>query len=221
MGDMQAYLPIAGTWARASYDGDTRWFTAQSHFGAAMTGYGYQRVDQDGDPDRPDQGYWSGDLYGLYAQSLWEFLVGTDGRNTWEKGRQPLAHTLHRLPLAGADTLTIIAHSHGGQVAACCLAESPICVPYTLRLVTIDMPVRRDMDDVYRYVRVPWLHCYSSYWNAMRWLGSQGGPVACKWAGQNIHIPGGHSGVLTNPQWVYTIPQLLEESYAHEKNGNS
>ena len=60
-----------------------------------------------------------------------------------------------------SDTI-LVAHSHGGQVAALALAEG---LPQVKRLVTIGTPVREDMREVYKAARgglVSWHHFYSN-----------------------------------------------------------
>ena len=101
--------------------------------------------------------------------------------------------------------LTIIAHSHGGQVAAYALADLQVSYAAEggrIHLVTIDMPVRKkDMYVVYACARVAvaqWTHFYADRWTFYRLFGTgfPFGPRKCPHADTNVYTPYGHSGLL-------------------------
>ena len=106
-----------------------------------MTAHGYERVEQDRDPQRPDDGYWSGAVNGLLIQwaAWWR-----DRHPDWRTGAETLRGSLRarRAELQAAGGVTIVAHSHGGQVLAYALAgmQAPVC---PIRVVTVDVPVVR------------------------------------------------------------------------------
>ena len=113
----QLYIPIAGTWARSRHDHDAAWYQRGSPFDGVMTAHGYERVEQDRDPQRPDDGYWSGAVNGLLIQwaAWWR-----DRHPAWRTGAETLRGFLRarRAELQAAGGVTIVAHSHGGQVLA-------------------------------------------------------------------------------------------------------
>ena len=63
------YIPVAGTWARLEFR-TGEWYRTDSPFDAQMTQLGYFRVDQNGDRNKSDPGFWSGDVNGLLVQKL-------------------------------------------------------------------------------------------------------------------------------------------------------
>ena len=205
---MRWYLPIAGT--RPPWRGrhDRRdWYHRGSPFDAVMVRHGYQRVDQDRDSATPDRGFWSGHVNGVLLQTLWR----RHGKHrAWRQGSTALLLFLMRRHAEVSDGLTIVAHSHGGQVLAYDLARDPDGPP--VHVVSVDMPVRRDMGDVYRRALArsnvrSWTHLYSErgWASRFRWLGNRFGPRELDGATRNLEITGGHSGILRDPaqmgQW--------------------
>ena len=210
------YIPVAGTWARRNFRKNA-WYRTGSPFDQKMSKIGYTRVDQKRNPQKPDRGFWSGDVNGLIFQRLFR-----TSQRDWKLGGADLAEFIgikRKKELEDAEEIAIIAHSHGGQVVAFALkflVDQGIDPLPNLRVVTVDMPVRtgrvfgflwrRSMDHIYEaasdYIDCRWDHLYSqrawrhlkTYW---RWLGSQFGPRKFKYARSNREIPGGHSGVLT------------------------
>ena len=216
---MQRFVPIAGTWARSRHDHAHAWYRTGSPFDRRMIRHGYQRVEQDLDPTTPDRGFWSGAVNGLLVQRLawWR-----DHHPAWRTGgetlRQFLRVRLHELGAAGG--VTIVAHSHGGQVLAyalAALAEHTRAALGPIHVVTVDMPVRRDMGAIYAPARAAcasWTHCYSErgWQSRFRWLGNRFGDRALAVADQNLEVTGGHSGCLSDPrhmdQWDAILPAL-------------
>lgn len=215
MPQRRPYIPIAGTWARSRHDHENAWYRRGSPFDRVLAGHGYERVEQDRDPNRPDDGYWSGAVNGLLIQ--W-FAWWRDRHPAWRTGAETLRGFLRgrRRELDEAGGVTIVAHSHGGQVLAYALAEmhGDVC---PIHVVTVDMPVRRDMDGVYgraaRRCR-HWVHLYSERgWKSrFRWLGNRFGPRALDVAQRNRKVTGGHSGILDDVghigQWHDILSRL-------------
>ena len=199
------YIPISGTFARKNehHGHGYPWYRRNSAFDRSMVAMGYQRIDQDGDPDRVDAGFWTGDLEGSLLTGDWPWNPTHD---VWEDAADKLHDWIvERWPrLEGK--LTVIAHSHGGQIAAYAsrrLARKGLMFEH---LVTVDTPLRRDMDNIWLgaiggFKR--WTHLHSGWgWGSrMRWLGARALPwkrMTSDLATINIPIPD-HSSVLRNP----------------------
>ena len=214
---MQLYIPIAGTWSRSRRDpsnDELAWYDSNSAFDKLLANQGYTRVDQN--PGK-DPGYWSGDVGGLLVQKLrfWK-----EPHTPWREGAADLRRFLYRRRVELAAGVTLIAHSHGGQVVAYALRARPLgvngsVVPITV--VTVDTPIRRDMARVYELAcqnSVRWLHLYSERgWSSkFRWLGNRFGSRVLDGADLNIKIAGGHSGCLSDQehmkQWKHIISIL-------------
>ena len=206
------YIPVAGTWERGRND-PAAWFRTGSLFDRRFARGALIRVDQNGDTSKPDAGYWSGDLGGM----LYE---GGSSHRVWQYGGEHLSWFVEQLGLAGLEQggpLVAVLHSHGGQVGAYALARIPMANrPANIHFVTVDMPVRRDMRAIYAMAKRRcrrWVHLYSDRLTPMRLLGSRFGPRRLEVADANIHIEGGHSGVLRDPrfigQWDRILPEVL------------
>ena len=204
---MLPYIPVAGTWFKED-TGDDRWYRRGSTIDNLFRGFGLERVEQDGDPRTPDPGYWSGDVGGLL------FHAGS-GQHVWWSGGLELRRFIEGRPRLMNRPMVIVAHSHGGQVAAYALAGLRQIAH--VRLITVDMPVRRDMRPVYAEARRNvgyWLHLHTRWgWGArMRVLGSRFGSPTLDIADRNIPLRGGHSGVLRRPQharqWRDILPHV-------------
>ena len=221
---MRPYVPIAGTWSRTRQDHAAAWYRRGSPVDAVLTRHGYQRVEQDLDPTTPDRGFWSGTVNGLLVQRVWGWLRGRARHPAWQTGAETLRSFLRaRLPEFGAaGGVTLVAHSHGGQVLAYALAalsESTRAALGPIHVITVDMPVRRDMAETYARAAGGvdhWVHLYSArgWQNRFRWLGNRFGDRQLAVADRNIELTGGHSGVLNHPdhlpQWDAILPGLQE-----------
>ena len=216
---LKFYIPIAGTWARHEFR-RSAWYSNGSAFDRVLTRCGYTRVRQNrAVPSMPDTGFWTGDVGGLLIQQI---LPHLDYSEDWEEGGHALARFVvdRHQELYGAESVTLIAHSHGGQVVSYALEELYLAPPKCpilekFRVITVDMPVRkgrfrglpRAMSETYenasKAVKKRWLHLYSeSFWKnpwatRYRWLGSRFGPRKFDGAGENKEIKGGHSGILS------------------------
>ena len=215
---MKMYIPIAGTWARKKEREDRErrerfgapWYRADSLFDRTLGRLGYHRVDQLS--GGPDPGYWSGDLEGTLLQQFFSFA---NYRDDWLDGGQKLEVFIRNRNFLDREDviLTLIAHSHGGQVVAFALQRLLKNAPLNLHVVTVDMPVRRGLrsvyDDALTSVEGNWTHLYST-WARMRILGSRFGPRKLEDAARNLSIPGGHSGILNRIDllylWGYILP---------------
>ena len=133
------------------------------------------------------------------------------GHRVWQFGGALLADFLGR---DCGDV--VVAHSHGGQVAAYGLASARITA--RVRLVTIDTPIRDDMLEVWLAARERisyHLHLYTPWQqSAIRWLGQRGAfREKFSWADNRV-LQGGHSGVINAPpvsgQWD-DIVRLVKE----------
>ncbi len=135
---------------------------------------------------------WSGDVDGVPR------LLENGRHADWIAGGWAL-HYMGALPT--------IAHSHGGQVAAYCAANTPSLIP---ALVTICTPVRRDMRDVYAQARLrtgSHAHVYATGWDFLQRAGELfdgqiGWSREMPFADRNVGIDGvGHTGMLENPAY--------------------
>ena len=214
------YIPVSGTWGRGKNLDPHSWFLEGSRFDLEMESLGYERHC------RPD-GYWHGGIGGLTVQRLAPWI---DAREAWKEG----ADVLNRYLVANAsrctDGVTLIAHSHGGQVVAIALSNflreyqskngrGTASLDFPIHVVTIDMPVRvgrwTEMDADYRdalLCATSWTHGYSErgWGSRMRWLGNRFGSRTMPAPARNLEIAGGHSGILSDPLHVHQIATLLD-----------
>ena len=216
------YIPVAGT--RPPWRGrhDRRdWYHRGSPFDCLMRRHGYQRVEQDRDPSTPDRGFWSGDVGGLLVQRVWPW---TDGHQPWKAGGRELVRFLfHRWTAEFAAGVTLIGHSHGGQVIAYALEALAYedAIP-PVRVITVDMPVRRDMQEIYapaRRVAATWTHLYSErgLGSKFRWLGNRFGPRELDAATRNIEVTGGHSGILSDRRHIGQWDSILAPPHVGDR----
>ena len=208
------YIPVAGTFARNRNDHAASWYRSGSPLDRLLDTLEYQRVDQNGDSAKPDLGFWSGDINGLMLQrALW----WRDKHPAWKTGGETLRKFLVSRLAEFVDGVTLILHSHGGQVGAYALAELPSPGAIPIHVVTCDMPVRADMREVYASASTSvasWTHLYSEPgWKAlMRKLGDGrifSNPRLLPVATRNIEIKGGHSGYLSDPKFIGQWHQII------------
>ena len=231
------YIPVAGTFARKRDDHAASWYRIGSPLDRLLDTLGYQRVDQNGDRRKPDQGFWSGDINGLMLQrALW----WRDKHPAWKTGGETLRKFMLARRAEFSDGVTLVLHSHGGQVGAYALADLPpfyVCGSggceqdnlsgaFPIHVVTCDMPVRADMREVYSRASrsvVSWTHLYSEPgWKAMmRKLGDGqifSNPRLLSVATHNIEVAGGHSGYLSDPKFIGQWNQILGKGVEHESS---
>ena len=206
------WIPVAGTSARKRHDHARSWYRVGSPLDHLLVELGYQRVEQDGDPTTPDKGFWSGDINGLMLQRafLWR-----DKHPAWKTGGETLRSFLLSRRAEFVDGVTLILHSHAGQVGA--YALDGLTVTFQVHVITCDMPVRADMQDVYARAATrvaSWTHLYSEKgWRSyMRWLGDGqlfSNPRVLPVATRNIEMKGWHSGCLSDPRFIGQWTQFL------------
>ena len=214
------WIPVAGSFARKRHGHAASWYRSGSPLDQLLGTLGCQRVDQDNDPLKPDKGYWSGDINGLMLQrALW----WRDKHPAWKTGGEALRRFLVSRHVEFANGVTLIMHSHGGQVGAYALkGMSPGLSrwKFPIDVITCDMPVRADMGSVYalasRRVR-SWTHLYSEkgWQSRMRWLGDGqifSNPRELSVATRNIEVAGGHSGILSDPRYIEQWHGIFEKA---------
>ena len=215
---MMLYIPIAGT--RVPWRGRNAnphdWYRRSSPFDHLVADHGLVRVEQDRDPETPDRGYWSGDVGGLLLQRAWPWA---DAHAPWKQGARELVTFLARRWAEFGGGVTLVAHSHGGQVVAYAVEALRYEEPVPVHVITVDMPVRRDMAPVYgeaQQAAATWTHLYSERgWRSrFRWLGNRFGPRELTGATRNLEVAGGHSGILSDTkhmqQWHDILPHLQD-----------
>ena len=210
---LQPYIPVAGTWARGKHLRPDSWFRSGSAFDAELVALGYAR-------HCPKGGFWTGSVGGMSYQRLAPWI---DAREAWKVGAVELISHLmvNELNFRRDGGVRIIAHSHGGQVAAIALAEiyrSGVDILYPIHVITIDTPVRvgrwTEMDADYRdalLLATSWTHGYSErgWGSRMRWLGNRFGSRTMPAPARNVEIAGGHSGILNAPEYLPQMVRLL------------
>ena len=135
--------------------------------------------------------FWSTALAGTFS-------TGSKHR-VWQHGGEAFVRFLRKIEQNDLDDLMVIAHSHGGNVAAYGLSflqDRQIGC-----LVTVDTPNRKDMEEVWLFARPrvkKWIHLKAKL-SWVKWLGQRGrfnSNMAL--ADDTIDISGGHSGVVKN-----------------------
>jgi len=195
------YVAIAGTHGAAGTAGSAAdWWHPASAWRVYMR-------SQDWHPAREDEPFtWSGDVDGDFP---WPWSHGERRYADWQAASQALVWYLRAI--GNVSDVTLIAHSHGSQVALLALA-SPAC-PRVHALCTVCGPVRQDMDRAALLARTAvdyWLHITNpgpidNWWQAAGSMfdGSFGWTWAQPRATKNDVVRGlgiGHSGVLERPE---------------------
>ena len=147
-------------------------------------------------------------------------LFWRDKHPAWKTGGETLKAFLLKRRAEFVDGVTLILHSHAGQVGAYALDELPFFFP--IHVVTCDMPVRADMREVYARASTrvaSWTHLYSQKgWKArMRWMGDGQlfkNPRVLPVATRNIEIKGWHSEYLSDPKFLDQWEQILGKDVA-------
>lgn len=219
------YIPVPGTWTARETPTDDYipWFYEGSPLDQRLRRRKCYRVNQTEDPRNPDIGFWSGDLEGTLITTLLDVVKNRPAQDKWWHGAFALySFLLHRATEFRDQHVTILAHSHGGQVATRALAmyaEANVPSPpgMVLRLVTVDMPVRFDSYRYYEaaaHVCTYWKHLHTDWYTFMRFAGSLSygvvpGPVRCKFADTNWYLTGGHSAALSDPAYMSQVVSRL------------
>lgn len=119
---MTPFVAVLGTHGWDQKQPERQWWHPASPWSAFMRAHGFDHAT----PDEPF--IWSGDLDGAL------FASGND----WEAGGVWLARHLRRLPY---EHRNVVAHSHGGQLAALAALSVPM-----RSLVMIGTPVRKEIE---------------------------------------------------------------------------
>lgn len=185
---MPAYIPVAGTHGRTR---DKEWVTSDSLFARYMSELGWTRTAD-------NFGFWSTQLSGT-------FFCGSS-HLAWQFGGDMLRRFLLTLPY---EDRIVIAHSHGGNVAAYGVSSG---VPIRA-LITVDSPVRRDMEEIWE-AAVPHIgyhiHLYGTgFGSRMRWFGQRGRfKRRMPWADVNVRMKD-HSSILRRQEPMLQMEGIL------------
>lgn len=191
-------ITVEGTWG--SKRGELDWWRFGSPFWHYLITSGFARTAV----PVTKKFHWDDSVEGIFGKN-----------KRWKLGGERLGYyaKAYRNPNR---KLLVIAHSHGGQVAAYAASKG-------MRidcLVTVATPVRKDMKQTYEYARGNigcWIHLYSDRSDWMQWFGSWfDGSWRLRrkmsYADQQIQIPGvGHSGLLNPAMWDrYNLPNRIK-----------
>lgn len=187
---------VHGTWAR----GDA-WYRPPSPFVQAVRSEGLELVS-----DRPFR--WSGQLGGISIRR-WPILRHlsapidpTDPLDqidaTWANDAEKLIY--YCFAFRPHQEVSLIAHSHGGNLAAMAIVYGGLRVRH---LITMATPVRADLQGVYAEVALAisgrWIHLRGDFWRDWMARLGQFGDGVIGWTltmphAQVVHVPGrGHS----------------------------
>ena len=212
MTKMTPYLSIPGTYVPYAPLDSHEWWHRGSDFDHLMRGCGFDRVERDGDPCKLDLPFWSRAVNG----TLWQQLIKrSEKHDAWKEGAQRWVNFIcYYRRMFEERGLAIAAHSHGGQMAAYLVDKLRGKITFPIYLITLDVPVRRDMQGVYvdAWTNTDhWLHFHSGWgWSSrFRVLGSRFNTPKLDVADENIPIKGGHSAFLTNHDYMRDlVPHL-------------
>jgi hypothetical protein len=141
------YTPVMGTGAYHRRQDASQWFLLKSPFERFLASHGVEQLEP-GDPF-----IWSTDVNGVKGWLRWFGNESAAGdHQDWHAGGLALKWRMQTYP---RQHRTMIAHSHGGQLAAYAAAEG-LQIPV---LVTVATPVRRDMSHVWKRAR-PNIGCH-------------------------------------------------------------
>lgn len=192
------YIPVDGTWGMMRQE---EWSHIDSPFSRFMNSIGYEHISK----DKPF--WWTTDIDGLDGKNV-VWLVG--GQNLYYYVVPPLFPD-ERVPV---EKTLIITFSHGAQVALHAFAMG-----MKGRLITVNPPVRDDMQPVIEKARpniLRWVNLYGNWKDYMAVLGAlRDGHYNLRRefpeADKNILVPGGHGDALRDPKWQASWPGWLEE----------
>jgi pimeloyl-ACP methyl ester carboxylesterase len=177
---MVTLITVAGTWGEKHPEA---WFRWGSPWWNEAERRGAQRADV-------DRKRWSGEIEGIFGEN-----------KSWGEGASDLLRYIMSSCLPS--DAVVVAHSHGGQVAALALDA----LEGFKGLITLGTPVRMDMRLVYRELRVRnWSHIYSrsDWWQLFGGIGD--GSISfrrkMKHANRNIRAKGmSHADLHSVEAW--------------------
>ena len=188
-----ALIPVAGTNARKRRN---EWVKAMSLFFQYVGGLHVVRF---------------GDEFPFWSSALTGTFFTFSAHLPWQYGGvSNLRPYLKRL--AFRDRILWL-HSHAGAVGGYALAAEDDEELNVRAVVTIDCPIRRDLDDVWiaarEHIRYH-EHLYASGLG-MRWFGQRGRFVQqMSWADRNTKVKGWHSGSLRKPKHFHQLDAVIE-----------
>ncbi len=184
---------VPGTWEFDGEDAHDEYWEPDSSFAKFLNQNDCELASVDGDPF-----IWSTALTGVSPLS---WFGKHDKHTAWVAAGMNFKHYMKDVPLKDRNVIT---HSHGGQVMAYACANG-----LELRSVlTLMMPVRKDMNDAYRVAANNigwWTHVHSDWSDLIQIWGSLfdgrlGIHRECEYADCNTTIPKvGHSTILRDP----------------------
>lgn len=207
-------LLIHGTWGRAN-----TWYRRGSPFVQALEAQGLELFH-----DEPF--LWSGRIGGLpeVVRPDPSNPDETGGRLEWANEGRHL--TYYAAALRPGVEVSIVAHSHGGQLAALAIARGGLKVRH---LITVATPVRWDMQEFYsvipQVIRGSWVHVYGDWWRDWAQKLGELGDGYLGWYRKmpsvtNLHADGaGHSSTLQdNGEWFTKLGlwKILREEKRRE-----
>lgn len=181
-------VSVEGTWG--SKRGSLAWWRWGSDFWHQLIARGFAQFDVEEDA----KFHWDDGIEGVFGKNKRWILGGMRLKYFMDAYRNPDKKAL------------VVAHSHGGQVAAYAAANGTKMDV----LVTMATPVRKDMIEVYKDAQQEvglWIHIHSNRSDWMQWLGSWFDGSwklrrRMKYADIQISLPGvGHSGMLDPAVW--------------------
>ena len=181
---------VGGTWGDVNHT----WWKPGSSFCDALAASGLTLAD----PYEPFQ--WSGDVDG----TILDHFFGRPHRD-WMAGGDALRWYAHLAipPVNGVfQPVSVIAHSHAGQVALYAAASGLLIDT----LITVATPVRSDMQPVAAKARPRirrWVHLYGGWRDYWQLLGARSLRRTMPVADLNVQEPGvDHSGLLNANLWT-------------------
>lgn len=191
------FIPVQGTWGwGGDRDKHEQWWKPGSPWVKFMQEHDFELFDP------KDPFVWSSDADG----TIFETLTGRWNHADWEAGGHALAWYLKDVPYQDRN---LIAHSHGGQVAAYAATLIPV-----YHLLTVATPSRKDMASVYTMARQnigQWTHIYSDMSDLWQVAGSLfdgrfGVHRKIEAADLNIMVPHvGHANMLRDPRYFQQL----------------
>lgn len=190
---------------------NSKWWKPDSQFAEMLSEYGIPLLSNT-EPFR-----WTGELAGIPS------FLPSDPTDPLDNHRVPWAvegrHLVHYCHSKSPNVpVSLIMHSHGGQVGALAIAYGELKVHH---FITLSTPVRKDMEEMYRVARASitgkWIHVYGDWWrDIMQKLGQVfDGHIGWRQempdADVNLYVPGGHSTLVNEARLPNEILEVLKQ----------